>query len=474
MAVNLSPVAGAAQQFFTNSGIPLAGGLLYTYAAGTTTPTATYTDNTGSVANANPIVLDAYGRLPAELWLTVGTNYKFVLQDATAVTIGTWDNITSSAGAAVNLLNGAAGQVPWQSAANTTGFVSAGTSGQVFTSGGSGTPTWTSQSALSVGTATTATNLAGGSLGTVPYQSSAGATSMLAVGTSGMALLSNGAAAPSWGYPAASMGMPQSIVAVPATSGASTLLPSTSVNLNLTSQNVTSSTPLMVLGCVSGLNGGSVNVNRMGLSTSNVTWTGLTASSTNYLYVDIASTGALTTGFTTLAPIYTQTTTPSTTSGQNTFVIPAMQMYAGNGSTAALVCRVFVGEAVTSGSAVTSTVSYNAGTTYQSALTATLPANGTTFSTAHNLGVTPRSAVLYAQCTTIDLGYAVGDIIVPFGSGGANSDGPLTPALGTNSVAWTTYGNAAPTWMALNKSTGVNSTMTRASWSYYTVISRGW
>jgi len=47
-------------------------------------------------------------------------------------------------------------------------------------------------------TATTATNLAGGSAGTVPYQSAAGATAMLAAGTAGQYLRSNGAAAPSW------------------------------------------------------------------------------------------------------------------------------------------------------------------------------------------------------------------------------------------------------------------------------------
>jgi len=165
MAVNLSPVAGAAQQFFTNSGIPLAGGLLYTYAAGTTTPTATYTDNMGGTPNSNPIVLDSAGRVPNEIWMTSGTSYKLVLKDSTGVTIGTWDNIVASTNA-TNLLGGAAGQVPWQSAANTTGFVSAGTSGQVFTSGGSGTPTWTSQSALTAGNATKATNIAGGAAGT--------------------------------------------------------------------------------------------------------------------------------------------------------------------------------------------------------------------------------------------------------------------------------------------------------------------
>jgi hypothetical protein len=46
--------------------------------------------------------------------------------------------------------------------------------------------------------ATTATNLAGGSAGTVPYQSAAGTTVQLAAGTAGFLLQSNGAAAPSW------------------------------------------------------------------------------------------------------------------------------------------------------------------------------------------------------------------------------------------------------------------------------------
>jgi hypothetical protein len=47
-------------------------------------------------------------------------------------------------------------------------------------------------------TATTATNLAGGSAGTVPYQSAAGTTVQLAAGVAGRMLMSNGAAAPSW------------------------------------------------------------------------------------------------------------------------------------------------------------------------------------------------------------------------------------------------------------------------------------
>lgn len=96
MAVNLSPVGGVAAQFFTNTGAVLTGGKLYTYAAGTTTPAATYTSGNGATAWTNPIVLDAAGRVSGsgEIWLTDGVSYKFVLKDSTDVLIATYDNIT--------------------------------------------------------------------------------------------------------------------------------------------------------------------------------------------------------------------------------------------------------------------------------------------------------------------------------------------------------------------------------------------
>jgi hypothetical protein len=94
MAVFLSPVGGVAAQFFTNNGVPLSGGKLYTYAAGTTTPAATYTSSSGGTPHANPIVLDSGGRVPGgETWLTDGTSYKFLLKDSTDVLIATYDNI---------------------------------------------------------------------------------------------------------------------------------------------------------------------------------------------------------------------------------------------------------------------------------------------------------------------------------------------------------------------------------------------
>jgi hypothetical protein len=105
MSVNLSAFGGVGWQFFDNNGVPLAGGLIYTYAAGTTTPQATYTTSAGTIAHSNPIVLNSAGRVPGgELWLVIGSNYKFVLQTSTATTIATYDNIYGS-GSRVAFLN---------------------------------------------------------------------------------------------------------------------------------------------------------------------------------------------------------------------------------------------------------------------------------------------------------------------------------------------------------------------------------
>ena len=75
-------------------------------------------------------------------------------------------------------------------------ITSAGTTGQSLLSAGAGVPTWGSPA--SAVTATTATNLAAGAAGQVPYQSGAGATAFTAVGTAGQLLQSNGAGAPTW------------------------------------------------------------------------------------------------------------------------------------------------------------------------------------------------------------------------------------------------------------------------------------
>ena len=111
----------------------------------------------------------------------------------------------STATTATNIAAGAAGSLPYQTGSGGTAMLSLGTSGYVLTAGASA-PTYVAQSTLSVGsasTATTSTNLAGGVAGAVPWQSAAGATGFTAAGTTGQVLQSNGTSVPTWVTPTA-------------------------------------------------------------------------------------------------------------------------------------------------------------------------------------------------------------------------------------------------------------------------------
>lgn len=82
------------QRFFDNNGNPAANGTLSTFAAGTTTPIATYTDNTAVTQNTNPIVLNFRGE--CDLWLKPNVAYKLQLNDANGVLIWTVDQIVNT------------------------------------------------------------------------------------------------------------------------------------------------------------------------------------------------------------------------------------------------------------------------------------------------------------------------------------------------------------------------------------------
>lgn len=70
-------------QFCDANGAPLAGGSVATYVVGTTTPAATYQDYQGTIANTNPVILDATGR--ASIW--GGGNFRFIVKDVNGNTI---------------------------------------------------------------------------------------------------------------------------------------------------------------------------------------------------------------------------------------------------------------------------------------------------------------------------------------------------------------------------------------------------
>jgi len=156
MAVNLSPI-GNGFQFFTILGQPLAGGKIYTYQAGSSTPLATYTDNTGNTANANPIILGTDGRPATEIWLTYGYNYKFVLKDANDTTIQTYDNLYGIIGTA----SSAGTTIPSGLIAMWSGSIGSIPSGWYLCDGSNGTPNLTDRFIVGAGS-TYAVNATGG------------------------------------------------------------------------------------------------------------------------------------------------------------------------------------------------------------------------------------------------------------------------------------------------------------------------
>ena len=90
--VNLSPLFNGVTSFDSYGQI-LAGGQIFTYQAGSSTPLTTYTTINGNIPNQNPIILGTDGKLPQELWLQSGYSYKFVVQDSANNLVDTYDNI---------------------------------------------------------------------------------------------------------------------------------------------------------------------------------------------------------------------------------------------------------------------------------------------------------------------------------------------------------------------------------------------
>jgi hypothetical protein len=140
-AFNLCPVANRSSQFFggntagSNPNFPLVSGYVNTFAAGTSTPIATFTSSTGAIQNQVSMQLDSTGRLTTDVWLQSGVAYKVQLTDSLANQIWIEDNITGIGD------TGSSGAVTseWIS----SGFVPTYSSGgNVFTTPGNSTGTF--------------------------------------------------------------------------------------------------------------------------------------------------------------------------------------------------------------------------------------------------------------------------------------------------------------------------------------------
>lgn len=308
----------------------------------------------------------------------------------------------------------------------------------------------------------------------------AGTVSRLAIGTAGQVLgVSGGAVAwvtpTTYGY----TGVRQTVQHGPVTSaGLPSFLPSTNAALSITTQNVSSSYPLVA----SAANGSSTQgaVNTIGVTTANISWTGLTASraaaTPNFLYGTISAAGVITPASTILAPVYQWGGTPSTTNGQITFNISEMKAYLGNGTTAPQTNLVVFGEAATDGSGVISTVAYAYNGRYDSGWTATLPTAGANLSVNSNLGGAPDyfDARFVIECTTIDGGWAVGNTTDDVGYNTSGSQFGKLAVSKTSKTSSITPGNQGTGFTLPNLSSGAFLQLTAASWKYKFVVTRRW
>jgi len=122
-------------QFCDSAGVPLAGGFVYTYAAGSTTPQPSYSDSALLVPNSNPVVLDSSGR--AKIYLDA-LNYKIDVQNALGVSQSGYpaDNIAGCM---------------WSGPVKYSWPAADGTAGQFLTTSGAGVLSWTTVTITNVG-----------------------------------------------------------------------------------------------------------------------------------------------------------------------------------------------------------------------------------------------------------------------------------------------------------------------------------
>ena len=144
---------------------------------------------------------DTYA-LDTNTYLTSSTGVASISFGTTGLTPNTATSGTVSVGGTLGLANGGSGQVSAQLAMNA--FAAAVTSGSYLRGNGTNVVMSTIQAADvptlnqdTSGTATKATNLAGGAAGSLPYQSGADTTSFLAAGTTSQVLVGS-PTAPTW------------------------------------------------------------------------------------------------------------------------------------------------------------------------------------------------------------------------------------------------------------------------------------
>jgi hypothetical protein len=174
------------------------GKMYYKNSSNVVTKIADAATATGSVSGGTAGAIVYQSAPNVSTFLNIGTNGFLVTASGGVPVYTNPASLTvGSANTATHVAGGAANQIVYQQGAGATVFAVAPTvPGTVL--GWSGTTfTWVTAPA-----AVSATNLSGGVAGEVPYQSGVGVTSFTAVGTPGYLLASAGSGTPIWTNPA--------------------------------------------------------------------------------------------------------------------------------------------------------------------------------------------------------------------------------------------------------------------------------
>ena len=135
-----------------------------------------------------------------------------------------------------------------------------------------------------------------------------------------------------------------------------------------------------------------------------------------------------------------------------------------NGSSWTQHLGVFVGEAVTGASTVTSVTPYAFQGSYVGAWTNTLPGSGTLITANDNIGTNLKEAYIEIQCLTAEQGYSVGDIVIPYTQSVSNYFNPF-PLIKRRDSTLTITGAQGP-FLIENLSSGTSANLTAANWAY--------
>jgi len=181
-----------------------AGQILISTGANTIGP-AFRSTNTFRVGFATSLSGGATWSLPYQLvrdntqFLPIGTTGYVLTSNGTTFSWQPASNSTSAkANTATNLELGTAGQIPYQNSPGRTLFFGPGQFGQLLMSSGPTAPGYVNTTSIYVGRALladSAINIVGGEVGSIPYQSAAGKTAFIPVGTNGFVLTSDGTTA---------------------------------------------------------------------------------------------------------------------------------------------------------------------------------------------------------------------------------------------------------------------------------------